>query len=225
MLRLLTWNVHDLLGDPLAVARVLRAARADVVCLQEGPRWPGSRWRLGSLARAGGLQLLAGGRGSAGTAMLCSARAEAAADAVALPVRGWRTRPRGAVIGSAGLPGHSRVRVACVHLGLSATERSEHLRLLLQRIGGHGDPLVVAGDLNETPAGPSWAGLGGLVVDPASDAGPTFPARAPRRRIDAVLVSADVQVVGYGAPDAAPEDVRAASDHLPVLAEIALPPR
>jgi endonuclease/exonuclease/phosphatase family metal-dependent hydrolase len=215
--------VWDLLGDPLAVVRVLRDARADVICLQEAPRWPGSRWRLGALARASGLQFLAGGRGSAGTAMLCSPRAEAVAEAVRLPVQGWRTRPRGAVIGRVGLPGRQPVTLACVHLGLAPAERAVHVGLLLQRLGPW--PVVVAGDLNEPPGGPSWTALAAVVVDPAPDAAPTFPAVSPRRRIDAVLVSPGVRVETYGAPPSEPVDVRSGSDHLPVLAELALPSR
>lgn len=223
-LRVLTWNVRDLLGDPLAVARVLRASRADVVCLQEAPRWPGSRWRVARLAREAGLLYVAGGRVSAGTALLCSLRAEVADVVEArLPVQGRRTRPRGAVFGTVRLPGHQSVALACVHLGLTAQERERHVRLIRSRLVASARPVLVAGDLNEAPGGPSWVALGDLVVDPAAGSTATFPARAPRRRIDAVLASPGLEVVSYGAwvPDEA--DVRSGSDHLPVLAEIALP--
>src|SRR4051794_4279524 len=71
-LRLLSWNVRDLLGDPLVVRRVIVSAGADVVVLQEAPRWPGSRWRLAGLARAAGLVYTAGGREAGGCALLTS---------------------------------------------------------------------------------------------------------------------------------------------------------
>ena len=55
VLRVLTWNVRDLLGDSSAVARVITAAAADVVCLQEAPRIVFSRNQLAGLARRCGL--------------------------------------------------------------------------------------------------------------------------------------------------------------------------
>ena len=221
-LRVLSWNVRDLLGDPLAVARVLRAARPDVACLQEAPRWPGSRWRLAALARNAGLHFVAGGRVSAGTALLCSARAQVvAAEAFGLPVEGWRTRPRGAVLATLGLPGEPPLHVACIHLGLTETERAVHVGLLRARMASVGEAVVVCGDLNEPPSGPSWRALTGLVADPAPGAPPTFPARHPHRRIDAVLAGPGVRVLDYAgwAPDM--RDVRRASDHAPVLAVLA----
>jgi endonuclease/exonuclease/phosphatase family metal-dependent hydrolase len=81
-------------------------------------------------------------------------------------------------------------------------------------------PLIVAGDLNEPAGGPAWLAWGEGIVDPAPDAPATFPAMAPRRRIDAVLAGPDVEVLAYGDGSADPGDVRAASDHLPVLAAI-----
>lgn len=42
--RLLSYNIRSLRDDPAAVARVVRAIRPDVACLQEVPRlWA---WRL-----------------------------------------------------------------------------------------------------------------------------------------------------------------------------------
>jgi endonuclease/exonuclease/phosphatase family metal-dependent hydrolase len=223
-LRLLTWNVRDMLGDPLAVHRVLRAAQADLVCLQESPRWPGSRWQLRRLAAASGLSYLAGGRASAGTSVLIGPRARTdSAQALTLPVATWRTRPRGAVIVSVAVPGRPGapvLTVACLHLGLAAAERAHHVGLLTQLLTGRGR-LVLAGDLNEGPGSASWTGLAALAADPAPDAGPTFPSWDPRRRIDAVLVSPGVQVLEYDAWRPAERDLTLASDHRPVLAIVA----
>ena len=217
-LRLLSWNVWDMLGDPLAVARVLRSARPDVACLQEAPRRPGSRWRLTALARASGLQFVAGGRASAGTALLCSARVVVRdVEAFRLPVEGWRSRPRGAVLATAGLPGGLPLRVACVHLGLQEGERLHHARMLRHRLGRSGLPAVVAGDFNELPGGPSWRAFDGMADDPDPDAPPTFRAPRPRRRIDAVLAGPGVRVSEYARWTPDERDVRLASDHHPVL--------
>jgi endonuclease/exonuclease/phosphatase family metal-dependent hydrolase len=217
-LRVLTWNVHDLLGDPLAVSAVLRSAAPDVVCLQEGPRLVRSRYKLASLARSAGLLFVAGGRASAGTAMLCSMRAVVTGEtAVRLPTSGWRTRPRGLVHARVGLPGTASLHVASVHLGLTPEERSHHVALVVELMSGS-PAVVVAGDLNEPPGGPSWVALSALAADPAPGSPPTFPARFPDRRIDAVLAGPGVAVLEYGGwrPDEAL--VKRASDHHPVLA-------
>lgn len=226
-LRVLTWNVRDLLGDPLAVHRVLRAARPDVACLQEAHRWPGSRARLATLARRSGLLYLCGGRESAGTALLMDLRTEVAATTAArLPVTGRLTRPRGYAAATVGLPGTSAVRVVSLHLGLDASERADHCDRLLASLPD-GAPVVLAGDLNEPPGGPSWTAFAERALDPphASPAA-TFPARSPRRRIDAVLVDPALTVTSHGWPDGVAEaDVVLASDHRPVLATITLPSR
>lgn len=225
-LRVVSWNVRDLLGDPLAVHRVLRGLAPDVACLQEAPRRPGSRWRIAALARACGLLYVAGGRACGGTAVLVSLRADVGAvRVVRLPVAGRTTRTRGAVIVEVGLPGTGRLAVACVHLGLDARERLRHAAAVRALAGASGDPLVVVGDLNERADGPSWHAWGPDVVDPAPHAGPTFPASSPRARIDAVLVAQQVEVLRYDDGGADPADVRAASDHLPVLAVLAPPSR
>ncbi len=225
VLKVLTWNVRDLLGDPFAVTRVLRAAQADVVCLQEAPRWPGSRNRLASLASDAGLFFVVGGRVSAGTALLVSLRTQVlSARAVRLPVRGWRTRPRGAVTADVALVGSAPVRVTCLHLGLDEAERARHVAMLL---AGQPDdrPVLLAGDLNERPGGPSWQGLAARAVDPDPAAPATFRAARPRVRIDAVLVDPALEVRSSGFPAGVDEaDVVAGSDHRPVLAEVVLPP-
>lgn len=225
VLRVLSWNVRDMLGDPDAVHRVLRAARPDVACLQEVSRWPGSRHRLAELARAAGLFFTCGGRSSAGTAILTSLRTEVRASGTRrLPVTGRRTRPRGWVQAAVALPGAAPVEVAGVHLGLSAAERADHVARVLDARLDQALPLVLAGDLNEPPGGPSWTALGQVLCDPGADAPPTFPARAPRVRIDVVLLDPRLRAEAYGWPGGVAQgDVLAASDHLPVLAQVRLP--
>lgn len=225
-LRLLSWNVRDLHGDRSAVQRVIRSAGADLVCLQEAPRWPGSRWRLAALARECGLLFVTGGREAAGAALLCSLRARVDdARSLRLPVRtGLRPvlppRPRGAVLARAWLPGGPPFALACVHLGLQQAQRLDHARRLHRLLAGTGLPVVVAGDLNEPPGGPAWRLLGSLAADPWPAAGPTFPSGRPDRRIDAILVGDGVRACAPDGWRPDPDDVRAASDHLPVLAEL-----
>lgn len=225
-LRVLTWNLHGLRDDVAAVRRVLSAAGADVVCLQESPKLPGSRIRLAALARATGLLFVAGGRQTAGPALLVSPRL-AVHDAYAfrLPRRHWRSLPRGAVLAQVSLPGSDRIALACVHLGLDPVERLQHAELVRDRLAAvaAGRPAVVAGDLNERPGQPAWTAWLPLVTDPAPEPGAaTFPAQGANVRIDAVLVDPRLRVQEYGVPALDPEDLRRASDHLPVHAVIEL---
>jgi endonuclease/exonuclease/phosphatase family metal-dependent hydrolase len=50
----------------------------------------------------------------------------------------------------------------------------------------------------------------------------TFPASAPRLRIDGIFVSAEVQVLRCGVPQDVP-GLAKASDHLPLIADLHLP--
>jgi len=232
--RLVGYNVRDLRGDLDAVAHVLRVCRPDVLCLQEAPRRPGGLHRTRRLARETGLRLVAGGRGSGGTAVLVHPRVEVlAAQERRLPVERWWTRTRGYVLARLRLPGGAELTVCSVHLGLSADQRRDHVRRVGARLAS-GGAVVVSADLNERPGGPSWTALGGVCRD-AVEVGegndavsdlPTYPARAPRWRIDAVLVSPDVRVLAL-APGAADQpltasDLVAASDHLPLVADLAV---
>jgi len=213
-----------MLGDPLAVHRVLRDADADIACLQEVSRYPRSRTRLAALARRAGMLFACGGRISAGTAVLTSYRADVQRVAAEpLPVQGLLTRPRGWAGVVAGLPGTKPVAVLSIHLGLDAAERADHVQRLLAVMERSAVPGVVAGDINESPDGPSWRTLGKQLRDPGEGSAPTFSVTRPRRRIDAILVDPSVEVVSYGWPDGVAEaDVHAASDHRPVLAELRL---
>ena len=75
------------------------------------------------------------------------------------------------------------------------------------------------------PGGPVWEGLLTRLDDVADMAGaadvPTYPARAPLRRIDGIFVDRVVKVTGYQVLDS--PETRRASDHLPVYAELDLP--
>ncbi|MEZ0164046.1 endonuclease/exonuclease/phosphatase family protein [Kineococcus sp. LSe6-4] len=237
-LRVATFNVRELLDDTLAVREVLRELAADVVCLQEVPTHVLARHRLGVLAADTGSWVTAAGPAGAGTAVLTAARVDVRAAGVrALPTprrRGWRpVRRRGTaeVVVRVPLgPGWSvPVLVRSVHLGLTPQERSEHLDLLLPgaavpgAVGPwRGAPTVLAGDLNEEPGGPVHRRLATVLLDAAEadgSAAPTFPARAPRRRLDVLLTDRRLSVVRVDTPAAHP----GASDHLPVVADLLVP--
>jgi len=238
-LRLVSYNVHDLRDDRDAVAHVLRSLRCDVACLQEVTRRWFQRGPVRRLARESAMRWVSGGRSSGGSAVFVGRRVDVVqATAFRLPVRGPLARTRGAATATVSLDG-ARLTAVSVHLPLRAEERVSHARLVRARLAASctadagPTSLVIAGDLNEPPDGPAWAALGDGLADAAAQVGepaPTFTARRPSRRIDAVLVGPGVRVAavwvpGAGAgtwPDVTSEDLAAASDHLPVVVDLLL---
>ncbi len=221
-IRVLSWNIRHLQGDPLAVHRVVRAADPDVFCLQEGPRVPGSQRQFERLARACGLHHLAGGRTAGSNAVFVSGRMQARdVAAFTFPLGHWRDNRRGAVLATVQPSGGGgALRIASVHLPLDQAQRLGHVRTLSRQLGDFGLPAVLAGDLNEPPGGAAWKALEPLVSDPAPGAPVTFSTASPRRRIDAILTGRGIEVLEYGAFSAEPADLRLASDHLPVVADL-----
>lgn len=192
----------------------------DVVALTEPPRGLRGRARLARVA------------GHAGLTIAVRARTCAVLVRDGLPVTGARavrmrwtpglTRRGVATVDVAG------VRVLAVHLGLRAAERTRHVDRMVRLVAAAPGPCVVAGDLNEGPSGSSWRALGRALEDLAPGAGPTYPAHAPRVRIDAVL-GRGVRVSGgdprrAGRAPGEEGDVaapwRQASDHLPVAVDV-----
>ncbi len=225
-LRVMTYNLRGLRQEVDALVGVVRAARPDVLAAQEPPRRVLGRWRLRRFAARTGMRVAVAGGGARTTALLVAPhRSVRDAHAVRLPWRPGLTR-RGA--STARVDG---VRVVVVHLGLRAAERARHVGLVSARLlaAPHdaGAPVLVAGDLNERPGGPSWSallGAAGGLQDAAATAGadhPTYPADAPRVRIDAVLVDGRLTVRQARVPDDAPVGV--ASDHRPLVVDLALP--
>lgn len=222
-LRVMTYNLRGLREEVDALVDVVRAARPDVLAVQEPPRGPTGRARLRRFAARTGMRVAVGGGGARTTALLVVPhRSVRGAAGIRLPWRLGLTR-RG--VSTALVDG---VRVVVVHLGLRAAERSRHVELVRRHLlHGNDGPVVVAGDLNERPGGSSWLALrdaaGGL-QDAATVAEadlPTFPADVPRVRIDAVLVDERLPVLGARVPDEAAVGV--ASDHRPLVVDVHLP--
>ena len=241
-LRIVGYNVRDLLGDRDALAHVVRVCDPDILCLQEAPRRLWSLWRTARLARETGLRQVTGGRGSGGTAVLVHPRLDVVAkEQGRLPVAHWWTRTRGYALARLRLPHGADVAVCSLHLPLHADERVEHIKRVRARLEAlAGGSIIVSADLNEAPGGPSWTAFDDLCRDAVEvsrdDAVeahrpdvrdlPTYPARAPRHRIDGVLVSPGVRVLALrpaGADDGlTADDLVAASDHLPLVADLAV---
>jgi endonuclease/exonuclease/phosphatase family metal-dependent hydrolase len=220
----MTYNIFE--GGRFAgpLREVVRTVAPDVLVVNESPPYPFVwRRRCRRLAEDWGMRMVVGGRPSGSVMLLTRPDIEATLFHVEVlgrpPCRTWRglvsaqLRVEGRLMGVVGChlsPDHPRLR----------TRETARVVRAAETLPG---PVVVAGDLNERPAGPAWRTLrdAGL-VDPGTDAWPTFPARRPARRIDAVLVRGDVRVVHHGDPGVPDELLAAASDHRPVLAVLDL---
>ena len=219
-LRLMSWNVRSLRDDRDAVVRVLRACAPDVVFLQEAPRFLRAQSRLAALAREAGLVVAAGGRPSAGVAVLTTLRVDVDRSEDHLLTKTPGLHQRGVAVVEAAV-GARRFVAASVHLGLRSQERLRHVAEI-GSIVDRGLPSVVAGDLNEGPEGKAWAALLEGRRDAGASSGlPTYPAAAPRRRIDTVMVPAswDFTTVSPGETSGDFDLVRA-TDHRPVVVDV-----
>lgn len=118
---------------------------------------------------------------------------------------------------------HTRtVHVYNLHLGLSGAERKKQLRIFLDsdpfaRLHKR-TPIIVAGDFNDV-----WGTLGKKLLAPAGFTGMskplrTFPAYAPVRALDSIYVRGDVTLTKV--QRARVKSARAASDHLPLVADL-----
>jgi endonuclease/exonuclease/phosphatase family metal-dependent hydrolase len=226
--RLLTYNVHSLRDDPAAVVRIVRAARPDVVCIQEAPRFVLWRLRCTVLARRCRLRWVAGGRHAGANLVLCRPGVRRLARHDIAFSRDPGLHARGAAVAEVAVDG-SAMLVAGVHLDLTPRPRLRHIaemRAALAGIRSGGVPVVVAGDVNEAAPGPTWAALEAIGVDAGSgceSTAPTFPATAPVDRIDGIFVSPPATVRSVEVLET--HETHLASDHLPVLAVLDLPVR
>jgi endonuclease/exonuclease/phosphatase family metal-dependent hydrolase len=219
--RVLSYNVRSLRDDQPALVRIVRALDPDVVCVQEAPRFFLGRHHTRRWARECGLRRICGGRPANGPAVLArpGRRVQDVAE------HRFRRTPglHGRGLAVARVDG---VVVASMHLGLTPAERLRNIRDVLAALGpAVRGPLVLAGDLNEPPESPAWQLLAESGLRDAYALAPTgphftFPARDPQRRIDAVFVTDLLHVVSCGVPALDEADLVAATDHLPVLAEL-----
>lgn len=238
VVRVLSYNIRSLRDDREALVRVVRACAPDVLCVQEAPRH--FRWRKAAswLARETGLVHTTGGATTAGPMLLTSLRAhvERSEDILLPRIPGLHQRGLATAVLRFG-GGHRgadaiRLGVVSCHLSLAEAERHDQAGMVLDHLAALGVPYtVLAGDINDRPEGRAFRRLAGSLRD-AWAAEPwgselTYPQDRPRRRIDALFTTGGVEVLGCGVPAGLPgvteADLRAASDHLPVLAALRLP--
>jgi endonuclease/exonuclease/phosphatase family metal-dependent hydrolase len=226
--RIASYNVRGMKDSLPALVRVVRAMRADVLCLQEAPGPLSPRGGRRVLAQLCGLRVAAASR-LGGVAVLAGPRARVlhAEDHVLRFFAGLQVRALAIAVVEVG---GARLAVGSVHLDLHGAARLRHaaeaLGLLRRAAGRFGAVPVLGGDVNERPHQPTWRYLAAQLADchqaaspPAGD-GFTFTARDPRARIDAVFAAPGTPVVSCGCADASPADLAGASDHLPVVADL-----
>jgi endonuclease/exonuclease/phosphatase family metal-dependent hydrolase len=222
--RVASYNVkHGDDGDGRVDLRRLGAAcaslSADILAVQEVDRFArraGFRDEMRVIARATGLRAVFGEaarRKWRRYGNLLLARGPITEVGTLMLPRPAGGEQRVAIVARVDVDGMA-VSVGATHLSFRKGEGAVQLDVLLAALADRDAPRLLLGDLN----------IGPEVVEPAVTAagytlavtGPTFPATAPRSRIDFVAVSG-LAVVSASTP--AP----GMSDHLPVVAELRVP--
>ncbi|MEE1669124.1 endonuclease/exonuclease/phosphatase family protein [Streptomyces sp. WAC07094] len=231
VVRVLGYNIRSMRDDTDALARVIRACEPDVVLIQEAPRFFRWRKKLARLAAASDLVILTGGGTAAGPAILCSLRATVErTEDVLLPLTPGLHR-RGLATGVVRFGG-ARLGLVSFHLSLERNERYAQGGMVLDRVARMGvEHVIVGGDLNERPDGPTFARLASGLQDGWATApwgaAYTWTPTDPYQRIDALFATSGAEILGCGVPLGHPgvteTDLRAASDHFPVLAALRVP--
>jgi endonuclease/exonuclease/phosphatase family metal-dependent hydrolase len=230
----MSYNVHVGIGmdkklDLPRIAEVIRRERPDLVGLQEvdrGVERTGRVDEIAELARLTGMEYafapnLAYQGGWYGVAILSRLPVRATEHARYQHLR--EAERRGYLLAQVSVGG-GPVNFVVTHLDYQHDDnRLYETRQLLESVERSGATTIVAGDFNDEPAGASyklmltrfadaWADAG------SGDAGLTYPADVPRKRIDFV----------FHAPRERTRTRRAwvvetlASDHRPLVAEIEL---
>lgn len=234
VLRIVSYNIRHARGmddevDPARIAAVLRDLRPDIVCLQEvdqdQPR-SGNIDLTQVLAEALGMEGVFGPNyffsgGAYGNATL-SRFPIVEHDNLPLPTPEG-IEPRGALRTVIDVDGVA-LEVWNTHWGLRPDQRRAQAAAMLAALATT-MPVLVVGDLNEEiPADGVSMLLGPLRDTWSPEAGVgTFPVDVPRRRIDYILASPEVVVLEHRIVHT--DATRIASDHLPVVAMLAIPRR
>jgi len=236
-LRVMTYNIRAGLGTDKVrslqrTADVIAHEEPDIVALQEVDL---VRERSGRVDQAAALGEMTGMRhvgaasingedGGYGNAILSRSAIELVSH-VRLPGDA-RSEPRSVMWARVSGAGWS-VSVINTHLSFRRVDRPcQSDALLGPSLLGHRDlssGALLCGDLNCTPRDRSLRRVFELLVDGADaggDARTTWPTRRPFRRLDYILVSRDVGVIG--ARVVRSRQARRASDHFPVVLDVAL---
>jgi endonuclease/exonuclease/phosphatase family metal-dependent hydrolase len=231
-LRVLSYNIHHGEGtdgkfDLERIARVIRAQGPDLVALQEvdvKTRRSGGVDQAAELGRLTGMRVTFGRAidyegGQYGQAILSRVPPE---DFKLHVLPGDPQREQRAAVASRVRPwgkNGPRVRFVGTHLHhLDETDRLAQAAELNKRFTGDETPTVLVGDLNARPDSRTMATLLAHWQDAsAGSAGDTFPAGAPDRRIDYILLR---PTGAWRVVESRVVEEPVASDHRPVAATL-----
>ena len=243
--RIMTYNVHSCVGvdgrlDVGRIAAVIAQAKPDIVALQE---LDVGRSRTGGIDQAHAIASRLG----MGFHFNCTVRVEEEqyGDAVltALPVRLVKSgplptlprmrglEPRGALWVAVEVAPGLELQVINTHLGLVPLEQRGQVAALLGKewLGAEAcrDPMILIGDFNATSRYAAYKALARRLSDGQrtllrngrrARTCPTCPARFPMLRIDHLFSGPGVEVLDVSTPSGPLS--RAASDHLPLVADL-----
>lgn len=220
--RVMTYNIFMGGRRGRALHRVVAVSSPDILLVNESPKqflfW---RRECRRLTETWGMRFVTGGR-PAGSNMIVVAPGVAVKSSGSEVLPQPLFQPRRGIAWAQLRVAGSLLGVVSCHLSLDRERRAREIEKVVavaRRLRG---PVVVAGDLNERPEGPSWERLRRAgYVDHGSREWRTFPADAPEKRIDALLVRG-AAVLSHGDPGVRPELLAAGSDHRPVLAVLDL---
>lgn len=225
VLRIATYNIHACVGgdrryDPERMLEVLREIDADVLGLQEvGGRFVGDQEQMHFLSERLGMAAVAGPnlvrrKADFGNALLVKGNI-LHTDLINLTVS--RFESRGAIDANVEVHGIG-MRVMVTHLGLLRRERRAQIAFLAERLEGRHHPFtVVLGDFNIF--GAERTVLMRIGAPPLLPRLRTFPARRPLMALDRVWTIPYDRVIMTRVHRTALS--RIASDHLPVVVEVA----
>ncbi|MET0342573.1 MAG: endonuclease/exonuclease/phosphatase family protein [Polyangiales bacterium] len=225
IVRIASYNVHGCVGgdgrrDPARVGRVLRALDAQVIALQEVEFEAGERAPGALLAELPGFHAICApierhGQPFGNALLTRLPTAHARRICLAYPCREPRTALE-VVLETGARP----LRVVATHLGLRPVERRFQVRKILEHVGGDETSVtVLLGDFNE------WFLIGRPLrwLHARYGRGPgvrTYPARFPMFALDRIWVHPRRALEAFAAR--ADGEARVASDHLPVVADVAV---
>lgn len=226
-IRLMTWNIHGAYGrnprfDLQRVIALIKRHRPDIIALQE---IDSRRPREAGIAEPFGmLQSALGSHGVDAKSVMTEDGEYGQALISRWPIRSpeihdisyQEREPRRAICGVVVTP-RGDLRVLATHLGLSIGERRGQVQALLRLIGEGAWPTVVMGDFNDW----FWVGSVRKVLSARMTARSqlqTFPSFWPIFRFDRIYCSAEVSLLNAHTD----RNARTVSDHLPIIADVAL---
>jgi endonuclease/exonuclease/phosphatase family metal-dependent hydrolase len=222
-LRVMTYNI--LMGGRHGrfLDQAVQAAAPDVVLVNESPKMPLLwRWQALGLVERWGMTYVTGGR-RAGSNLIAVGPAVTVKASAAVTIPGPLFQPRRGIASAQLKVRGSLVGVVACHLSLDAERRRTEVDRILDVADRLRGTVLVGGDLNEGPRGPSWRRLQAAgYVDHGSDDWLTFPADVPTKRIDALVTRGAARVRHHGDPGVDAQVLARASDHRPVLAVLDL---